>query len=467
MKQTIGQFLAMLRRESGLTQAEVAEKLGISDRTLSSWERDTRYPDILLLPELADLYGVTADEILRGERKVETPHAEGAEGAAPDPDRGQTNAQAENGPEAGASATAKYAVWACAVIGFVFAACACIVLGAYHYYGAGWGQPLYAFGWVLFGVCAALLLAVFFAARGASKGKRDLSFARGVKNTALIFSLFPLLSGAVCLVSLASDNWRYTVTALTGGALLGIALLVALFAFVCHWRLLSRCGEGESVRRDLRLILRVGGIGSVPLLLAVAVLVSFWYIKPQRQDILYSSADREEFIAHAESIDVHGNAYHFMNGIPEGEYFFDISRRYGAGEGETVHNAATGEDEFVMTFEGGFTAYIRKGGQDCALTYTSENGEEGWVASALREKIGDECFYPLRFDRPAYSHHPDYQNPFYTGEGMFYFRDGEGNFIAQNYANFDYSPLTNAVCGVAIVCDVATCTAIVAVKRRR
>ena len=68
MKQPIGEFLATLRRANGFTQQEVADRLGISNRTLSAWERGTAIPDILLLPALADLYGVTVDEILRGER---------------------------------------------------------------------------------------------------------------------------------------------------------------------------------------------------------------------------------------------------------------------------------------------------------------------------------------------------------------------------------------------------------------
>ena len=70
MKQTVGEFLATLRRANGYTQQEVADRLGVSNRTLSAWERDTSAPDILLLPVLADLYSVTVDEILRGERRA-------------------------------------------------------------------------------------------------------------------------------------------------------------------------------------------------------------------------------------------------------------------------------------------------------------------------------------------------------------------------------------------------------------
>ncbi len=67
-KQSIGEFIATLRKANGLTQVEVANKLGISNRTLSAWECGTALPDILLLPALADLYGVTVDEIIAGER---------------------------------------------------------------------------------------------------------------------------------------------------------------------------------------------------------------------------------------------------------------------------------------------------------------------------------------------------------------------------------------------------------------
>ena len=69
MKQQIGEFLATLRKANGYTQQEIADKLGISNKTLSNWECDKALPDLLLLPALAETYGVTVDEILAGERK--------------------------------------------------------------------------------------------------------------------------------------------------------------------------------------------------------------------------------------------------------------------------------------------------------------------------------------------------------------------------------------------------------------
>lgn len=72
-KPAVGEFLATLRKEGGYTQQDVADKLNISDRTLSSWETGRTEPDLSSLAALADFYGLTVDEILRGERKSDAP----------------------------------------------------------------------------------------------------------------------------------------------------------------------------------------------------------------------------------------------------------------------------------------------------------------------------------------------------------------------------------------------------------
>ncbi len=67
-KKTMGSFLAALRKAKGMTQQEVADKLNVSNKTISKWERDEGCPEIMMLPLIAELYCVTVDEILRGER---------------------------------------------------------------------------------------------------------------------------------------------------------------------------------------------------------------------------------------------------------------------------------------------------------------------------------------------------------------------------------------------------------------
>lgn len=68
MKSGIGEFLSILRKSKGLTQQEVADALGVSNKTVSSWETGASCPDIGILPAIAELFGVTCDELLRGER---------------------------------------------------------------------------------------------------------------------------------------------------------------------------------------------------------------------------------------------------------------------------------------------------------------------------------------------------------------------------------------------------------------
>ena len=77
-KKTLGSFISALRRAQGLTQQEVADRLAVSNKAVSRWERDEAMPDILLLPAIADLFGVTVDELLRGERMREAPPKESA-----------------------------------------------------------------------------------------------------------------------------------------------------------------------------------------------------------------------------------------------------------------------------------------------------------------------------------------------------------------------------------------------------
>ena len=67
-KKTIGQFIAALRKANGLTQQEVADSLNVSNKAVSRWERDECAPDISVIPALAELLGVTCDELLKGER---------------------------------------------------------------------------------------------------------------------------------------------------------------------------------------------------------------------------------------------------------------------------------------------------------------------------------------------------------------------------------------------------------------
>ncbi len=67
----IGEFLREFRREKGLTQEQLAEQFNISRRSVSRWETGSNLPDLDILIEMADYYGVELKEILNGKRKSE------------------------------------------------------------------------------------------------------------------------------------------------------------------------------------------------------------------------------------------------------------------------------------------------------------------------------------------------------------------------------------------------------------
>ena len=70
MDMTIGKRIALLRKEKGLTQEELATHMGVSPQAVSKWENDQTCPDISALPKLSKLLGVTVDELLEGKQEL-------------------------------------------------------------------------------------------------------------------------------------------------------------------------------------------------------------------------------------------------------------------------------------------------------------------------------------------------------------------------------------------------------------
>ncbi len=72
LKMIIAGNIGALRRESGMTQLQLAEALNYSDKAVSKWERGEAVPDIGTLKQIADLYAVSVDYLLRPDHPVET-----------------------------------------------------------------------------------------------------------------------------------------------------------------------------------------------------------------------------------------------------------------------------------------------------------------------------------------------------------------------------------------------------------
>ena len=75
----IGRFIAERRKALGLTQRQLAERLAVSDKAVSKWETGRGLPDVLLMPPLCAVLGITVNDLLSGERVGEGDYRKKAE----------------------------------------------------------------------------------------------------------------------------------------------------------------------------------------------------------------------------------------------------------------------------------------------------------------------------------------------------------------------------------------------------
>ena len=105
IKSRVAKNITELRIQNNMTQLELAEKLNYSDKTISKWERADSSPDISVLVELADLFGVSLDYLVRSENITET-------AKEVKPQKGKYNRRA-------ISYIAESAAWIIAVLAFI------------------------------------------------------------------------------------------------------------------------------------------------------------------------------------------------------------------------------------------------------------------------------------------------------------------------------------------------------------
>ena len=74
-----GKFISALRKEKGLTQVQLADMLGISDKTVSKWERGAGLPEVSLMLPLCETLGISVNELLTGERLSDSDYKKKAE----------------------------------------------------------------------------------------------------------------------------------------------------------------------------------------------------------------------------------------------------------------------------------------------------------------------------------------------------------------------------------------------------
>ena len=62
--QSMGDMISTLRKEKGMTQKDLADRLNITDKAVSKWERNLAFPDTATIPELAEILGISVEELM-------------------------------------------------------------------------------------------------------------------------------------------------------------------------------------------------------------------------------------------------------------------------------------------------------------------------------------------------------------------------------------------------------------------
>ena len=76
---SMGEIISTLRKEKGMTQKDIADKLGITDKAVSKWERDVAFPDTATIPKLAEILGVSVEELMQVKTEAGSPTSKASE----------------------------------------------------------------------------------------------------------------------------------------------------------------------------------------------------------------------------------------------------------------------------------------------------------------------------------------------------------------------------------------------------
>ena len=68
---SMGELITFLRKEKGMTQNDLAQKMNVTDKAVSKWERDLSRPDINSIPKLAEILGISVEELVNAQTKEE------------------------------------------------------------------------------------------------------------------------------------------------------------------------------------------------------------------------------------------------------------------------------------------------------------------------------------------------------------------------------------------------------------
>ena len=298
-KQSIGEFLATLRKANGYTQQEVADRLGISNRTLSGWECSNVLPDILLLPALGELYGVTVDEILAGERKEST-------GVV-------LSDKSEKRILKGK--IARFTVQCWILLGILVTGILVTAVSAYievikmSWTGFPWWRVLLV-GLVPVAVCLATLFAFWKGAEMSVDDTNDnyglycLVLRRKLANSIYVLALANIVAAIFVAVGLFVRDSVHNVGIIAVVAFAVLAFSLFLIGWLLYKNALTKFG-GEvarhSIQKDRRYFWVVGFWGIFPFVLSLILAIVLGCVRFEDKTTVYENSSTENFREYMET----------------------------------------------------------------------------------------------------------------------------------------------------------------------
>ena len=326
-KQSIGEFLSTLRKANGYTQQEIADRLCVSNRTVSAWERGTVMPDILLLPAIAELYGVTTDEILGGERR-QTAEVE-------------LSRKAET--KLLKNKLARFTMQACILMGILVIGLIFFFVGLYlklviaFWSGWQWWLLLLFVGLAAFVIVAIVMVAIYKGAESAAADESEKSnifillLSRRFTACSYTVSVISAILTAVACALPFGASYRYE-RALFIGIFVLLTLVTFFVAFIIYRQALKNYGAEQfaaSRKKILPTFKKVAIGGAIPTACAIILGLVFLWVRPQKTYVLFEANSSEEFTVQMETLEVGGATmtdeevdYDYT---PAGKYFLNLT----------------------------------------------------------------------------------------------------------------------------------------------
>lgn len=391
-RQTIGEFLQTLRKANGYTQQEIADQLGISNRTLSAWETDRAYPDILTLPELAAIYGVTVDEILKGERSERT------ENALP------TEISSKQERIMLKRKMANYTSYSYILLGVFCASCILLCVSAILAW-INWISEIVLFAIGVIGLLLSLLLKIPISLNATLYGEDEETeeqkkyLYRLRRANVKIFSIQAIVSYVIAalfwiLIILSLGNSgipEYFLFAIISTAL---ALFMTVYIYLTNKKTVLHFGTEAQIlqdrqnRKHFRKCMFSSAAVSLVWVIIGICLISYQFSGYQ----VILQGTREEVVASLHTIEVtEESPAHELYSVPIGTYVLDLSSFYEANEEKTV------------TFENGFVCVGDQA--EIKVFFRLQNGKEIGICNAkcIYDEEGKTAAYQLKTNlSPAY-----------------------------------------------------------------